>query len=94
MGVLLLLAMLGFALFQLVLGYTGIEYHLGKGWAIAASISAIPFGFMLPVTIGSYFGAVDVLGWPWWAGVLIAAPGLAFAVPGAIFSIFSGWRRR
>ena len=27
---------IGFGIFQLVIGYQGIEYHLGAGWAIAA----------------------------------------------------------
>jgi hypothetical protein len=78
-------------IFQLWLGYQGIEYHLGAGWAIAAAIAAFGFRFMLPLTIGSYFGAVDVMGWDWYIGVAIAAPGVVFLLPflgSAMFDFF------
>lgn len=67
--------------FQLWLGYQGIEYHLGAVGAIAAVIAAFGFRIILPLTIGSYFGAVDVMGWDWYVGLVIAAPGLLFAAP-------------
>jgi len=69
---------------QLWLGYVGIDYHLGFLAAGAAIAAAIFFRFMLPISIGSFFGAVDVMGWPWWGGVLVAAPGLVFLVPALV----------
>ena len=71
-------------LVQFYLGFVGIESHLGVWAAIAELLAAIFLHFTLPLTIGTYFGAVDVLGWPWWAGVLIAAPGLLLVVPGMV----------
>lgn len=68
-------------IFQLWLGYQGIEYHLGAVGAIAAVIAAFGFRIILPLTIGSYFGAVDVMGWDRYIGLVIAAPGLLFAAP-------------
>ncbi len=66
---------------QIYLGFIGIEYHLG-GWAAWGAIVLMFLGrLMLPLTIGSYFGAVSVWGWEWWQGLLIAAPGLLFIVP-------------
>ena len=88
---------LGFAIVQGAIGYLGIEYHFGSGWAIGVLVLAFLFRFTLPLTIGTFFGALDVFGWPWYGALLITLPGLLFMVPGAIgialvglFSIFKG----
>tara|TARA_B110000305_G_scaffold83262_1_gene93750 strand:- start:176 stop:589 length:414 start_codon:yes stop_codon:yes gene_type:complete len=88
---------LGFAIVQGAIGYLGIAYHFGSGWAIGLLILAFVFRFSLPLTIGTFFGALDVFGWPWYGALLITLPGLLFMVPGAIgvalvglFSIFKG----
>ena len=87
----LLILLLG--LVQLGLGQIGIEHHLGF-WVSVGAVILFFMRFALPISIGSYFGAVDVLGFPWWAGVLIAAPGLLFVVPPvvtAIIGFFADW---
>ncbi|MCZ7676598.1 MAG: hypothetical protein M5U35_13040 [Roseovarius sp.] len=66
---------------QIWLGYVGIEDWLGQGWALGALASAFVLRIMLPLTIGSYIAVVDVFGYPWWAGILVAAPGLLFILP-------------
>jgi len=38
--------------------------------------------FPLLSTVGVYFGAVDVMGWDWWIGLLLALPGVLFVVFG------------
>ena len=39
-------------IFQILLGYVGIEHHFGKGWAIGAIVAA--FGFrLLPAAISA-----------------------------------------
>ena len=81
LGCPLVLLVLFFGLVQFALGYQGIEYELGTGWAIIAVAAALIFKFTLPITIGTYFGVVHVHGGPWWAGLLVAAPGLLVAVP-------------
>ena len=80
-GCLGFLLFMGLGLAQLWLGYQGIEFHLGEWVAIGAALLALIVRIMLPMTVGTYFGVVDVVGWPWWAGVLIAAPGIVFAAP-------------
>lgn len=67
-----------------------IQHELGGWWAFAALVAAFGFRFMLPLTIGTYFGAVEVLGWPWWGGVLIAAPGLLLIVPSILAQALEG----
>ncbi len=81
MGYLLFPAFIAAGLAQLALGFMGIEYLLGIWAALAALSAAFLFRFMLPLTIGSYFGAVEVMGLPWWGGILVAAPGILFLVP-------------
>lgn len=81
MGYLLFPAFIVVGLAQLALGFMGLDYLLGLWAAFAALAAAFLFKFMLPLTIGSYFGAVEIMGLPWWAGILVAAPGLLFLVP-------------
>ena len=47
---------------------------------------------MLPITIGSYFGAVDVMGWDWYVGLAIAAPGLYFVAAALGFTAFDSFK--
>jgi hypothetical protein len=87
----LLLIVIG--LVQLVLGFLGLEYLVGF-WAAAVGLGLVFFlRIMLPMTVGSYFGAVDVLGWPWWAGVLIVTPGFLFVVPGFVLGLYEDVKR-
>ena len=81
-----LLVMLIVGAVQLRLGYVGIERHLGT---LAAVLAALAFfvGVFLPITVGSYFGAVDVMKWPVWVGLLIATPGLLFITPIVVFRV-------
>ena len=66
------------------LGGAGIEHHLGWGWALGAILLAFLAHITFPITIGVYFAVVDVIGWPWWAGLLIAAPGIVLIVPATV----------
>lgn len=75
---------LGFAIAQGAIGFLGVEYHFGSGWAIGVLVLAFVFRFTLPLTIGTFFGALDVFGWTWYGALLITLPGLLFMVPGAI----------
>jgi hypothetical protein len=81
-------------LVQIWIGVLGIEFHLGVWWAVGAIAAALLARFMLPLTIGAFFGATDVLGMHWVVGLLIAAPGLIFVVPGVIATIVAGVRGR
>ena len=71
-------------LVQIYAGYLGIEYHLGGGWAIGLVIASIFFRITFPLTIGTFFGALDVLGWPWYGALVLTLPGLLLMVPGAM----------
>ncbi|MGE4314016.1 MAG: hypothetical protein AB7E85_07080 [Pseudobdellovibrionaceae bacterium] len=79
----------GFGIAQFWLGYLGIEETIGWGWAVAALFLAFTFRMTLPLTIGTFFGVTEVLHWHWFWALLIAAPGLALAVPGILATLLT-----
>lgn len=80
---------LAFAAAQIGAGYAGIEHGAGNVWAVAALFAAVLFRFTLPITIGAFFGAMNVWGWHWACALIFAAPGLVFVLPGVLAAIFS-----
>ena len=96
LGCLFAILMLAYGLAQIYAGWIGIEHHWGAGWAIAAVVAAFVFGFSAPLSVGSFFGAMNVWGWHWLGALLFAAPGLAFMalmIPGALASVMGNLRR-
>lgn len=89
-----LTAILVFVVLQIYAGYLGIAHHIGVGWAIAAVVLALIFRFALPVTIGAFFGAINVWDWHWMAAAAFAAPSLLFLIPGTIAGVVSMSKRR
>ena len=85
-----LILMLVIGLAQMVIGYIGIEYHFGAGWAISAVVLALIFRFSLPLTVGTFFGAMDVFGFSFIVALLITLPGLLLMVPGVIAAGIAG----
>ena len=75
---------------QIIVGYLGIEYHLGSGWAVGAVILSLLLRISFPLTIGTFFGALNVLGWNWFGALLLTVPGIIFMVPGAIGMALTG----
>jgi hypothetical protein len=94
-GCVLIVSILVYGLLQVYAAYLGIQHHLGTGWAIVA-IGALFFRFSLPITIGAFFGAMDVWGWHWFFALLFALPSLAFMalmVPSIFTSVIGRFRR-
>jgi hypothetical protein len=77
-GCLLMAVVALFALAQLVAGYTGIQHHLGTVAALIALFLALYARFTLPLTVGAFFGALNVWGWHWIWALVFAAPGVVF----------------
>ena len=84
LGVLCVLAMIGLGIAQIYLGTLGIHYHFGYFWASVAIFVGIVMRIGLPFSIGAYFGAVDVMGWPWYVGVALMVPGLLLIFPAIV----------
>jgi len=66
LGVFGFLIFIGVGIAQAYVGFLGIEYHFGEVWGWVAIGAAFILRIMFPLTIATYFGAVDVLGWPWY----------------------------
>lgn len=77
------------AIIQTAVGYIGIEHHFGTFLAVVVIILAFVFRLMLPLTIGTFLGAMNVWDWPWYGALALAAPGLLFIVPALITSVLS-----
>lgn len=95
-GCILMLLIMCYGLAQVYAGFIGIRHHWGGGWAVAAVALAFMFRFSLPLTIGSFFGAMNVWGWHWLGALVFAAPGLAFMalmIPGALAAALASIRR-
>ena len=78
---LMFLAFLLFGAAQLVAARAGIEHHVGGFWAILIIALAFFFRFPLPITIGAFFGAMEVWDWHWAVAATFAAPGLLLMIP-------------
>lgn len=74
---------------QLITGCSGVKEHLGAVWAIGCFVASLLFRFTLPITIGAFFGAMDVWGLHWSLVALFAVPGLIFLIPGIITSVLA-----
>ena len=95
-GCVFMALVLGYGLVQIWAGYVGIEHHLGTGWAIAAVALVFLLRLTLPLTIGSFFCAINVWQWHWIGALVFAAPGLAYTaimVPGVLASTVAMGRR-
>lgn len=75
---------LAFAVAQMYAGFLGIQHHLGLFAAFVALFLAFSWRFTLPLTVGAFFGAMNVWGWHWSFALLFMAPGLALLIPGVI----------
>jgi len=82
-----------YGLAQIVVGAAGIDFYFGGFWSGLAIFGAIFLRITLPITIGAFFGAVEVLNWHWALAVLFAAPGLIFIVPGMIALTLERFRK-
>tara|TARA_B100001287_G_C22457651_1_gene423540 strand:- start:272 stop:682 length:411 start_codon:yes stop_codon:yes gene_type:complete len=78
------IAFLIIGIVQAIVGYLGIEYHLGTLAAVIAILIAFFFRIMLPLTIGTFFGALNVLNWHWFGALILTIPGLLFVVPAMV----------
>lgn len=86
--VVLMIAMLAFGAVQIWAGFVGLDHQFGAVWAWLAIVPLLFLRSLLPLTVGAFFCALNVWGWPWYGAALFAAPGLAFALPGAIVGLY------
>jgi hypothetical protein len=87
-----LTALAAFALLRIWIGVLGVAQLVGPAWAIALLAALLLCGFMLPLRIAVFFGALVVWHWPVLLALIVAAPRLVLMLPGLI-STFLASRR-
>lgn len=76
-------------IFNIVMGFVGIQFFYGTIIAILITIISIYFKVILPLYIGSFFGMIYVLEWHWLIALLICIPGLLFITPNLFKKVFN-----
>ena len=77
---------LAVGIIQIWLGFLGIEYLSNTIWAFLAVLALFFLRIILPLTVGTYFGAVEVMGWEPMIGLILAVPGFFFILPSILMS--------
>jgi|SRR5450631_1686955 hypothetical protein len=88
----LLVALAAVTVVRLWIGVLGLAQFIGVGWAIAVVLGLLLWGFLLPLQIAVFFGALLVWHWPLLLALVVAAPRLVLMLPGLI-STFLAARR-
>ena len=76
-------------LFNIIMGFIGIQFFYGTIVALLITIISIYFKVILPLYIGSFFGMIYVFQWHWLIALLICLPGLFFITPNLFKKIFN-----
>ena len=76
-------------LFNIIMGFIGIQFFYGTIVALLITVISIYFKVILPLYIGSFFGMIYVLEWHWLIALLICLPGLLFITPNLFRKVFN-----
>ena len=76
-------------LFNIVMGFIGIQFFYGTIVAILITIISIYFKVILPLYIGSFFGMIYVMEWHWLIALLVCMPGFLFITPNLFKKVFN-----
>jgi hypothetical protein len=90
--IVLLAALAAITVLRVWIGVRGLAQIFGVDWAMVVAIALLALGFILPLQIAVFFGALTVWHWPVALAVIVAAPRLILVLPGLI-STFLASRR-
>ena len=76
-------------LFNIVMGFIGIQFFYGTIVALLITIISLYFKVIIPLYIGSFFGMIYVLEWHWLIALLVCMPGLLFITPNLFKKVFN-----
>lgn len=88
----LLLALAGFNLLRLWIGVLGLAHAIGLGWGIAVALAVLLSGWLLPLQIAVFLGALMLWHWPLPLALLLAAPRLLLMLPGLVATFLASRR--
>jgi len=81
-----------FGVLRVWIAVLGLASVIGVVWAIAVAVGLLLFGFMLPLQIAIFFGAMTVWHWPVLLAIIVAAPRLILVLPGLISTFLANRR--
>ena len=76
-------------LFNIVMGFIGIQFFYGTIVALLITTISIYFKVILPLYVGSFFGMIYVIEWHWLIALLVCMPGLFFITPNLFKKVFN-----
>ena len=76
-------------LFNIVMGFIGIQFFYGTIVALLITTISIYFKVILPLYVGSFFGMIYVIEWHWLIALLVCMPGLLFITPNLFKKVFN-----
>ena len=88
-GLLFILISILSILFNIIMGFIGIQFFYGTIVALLITVISIYLKVILPLYIGSFFGMIYVLEWHWLIALLICLPGLLFITPNLFKKVFN-----
>ena len=88
-GLLFILISILSILFNIIMGFIGIQFFYGTIVAFLITVISIYFKVILPLYIGSFFGMIYVLEWHWLIALMICLPGLLFITPNLFRKVFN-----
>lgn len=88
----LLLALAGFNLLRLWIGVLALAQGIGPVWGTAVLLGLLLSGWLLPLQIAVFLGALILWRWPLPLALMLAAPRLLLMLPGLV-STFLASRR-
>ena len=88
-GLLFILVSFMSILFNIIMGFIGIQFFYGTIVALLITIISIYFKVILPLYVGSFFGMIYVFEWHWLIALLICLPGLFFITPNLFKKVFN-----
>ena len=88
-GIIIILLIILSMLFNIVMGFIGIQFFYGTIVALLITIISLYFKVILPLYVGSFFGIIYVLEWHWLVALSICFPGLFFITPNLFKKVFN-----
>ena len=88
----LLAALAAVTVLRLWIGVLGLAQVVGVHWAIVVALGLLLSGFLVPLQIAVFLGALMVWHWPLLLALIVAAPRLVLMLPGLISSLLASRR--
>ena len=80
-GLIAVILLISLIFFHIIVGFLGLQYYFGSIMGIFLIIMCFLLKFFIPISIATFFGALNVIEWHWIPSLLISLPGIIFLKP-------------